>query len=181
MLHPPVAFKLGPFFRIHLEEHGSGPLTIALGYEPRKRWRARGHLLEHGLPGTELNALDASVWIIQLPASWSIRACNATCSTPPHTPSPYCLASRLTSSIRGLHSLIFPAAIRRLHVIPTQTGQHFSPRAVRFDCRKSSQNSGGKASGSSTILLQKASMPAPKWSWPNWVLMMDCRCEKRRP
>ena len=112
--------------------------------------------------------------------SWCTRARNATCSTPSRTPTPNCLASRLTSS-RGRHCRIVPAARRRLHVIPTHKGRHFSPKAVRLDCRKSYQNSGGKAPESSIIRLQKASMPAPNFSRPKLVLMMDCRCEKRRP
>ena len=40
--------------------------------------------------------------------------------------------------------------------MPTQTGRHFSPEAVRLDYKKSRQSSGGIASGLSTILRQKA-------------------------
>ena len=74
-----------------------------------------------------------------------------------------------------------PAVISRLHVIPAHTGRHFSPREVRLDCRKSCQNSGGKAFGSSIILPHKASMPTPSSSRPTPVLIIDCKCEKRRP
>ena len=44
-----------------------------------------------------------------------------------------------------------------------------------MDCKKSCQNSGGKAFGSSIILLQKASMPAPIFSRPKPVLIIDCK------
>ena len=44
-----------------------------------------------------------------------------------------------------------PVVRRSLHVIPAQAGRHFSPQAVRLDCRKNCQNSGGKAFGSSII------------------------------
>ena len=50
-----------------------------------------------------------------------------------------------------------------------------------MDCKKSCQNSGGNAPGSSKTRLQQASMPAPNLSRPKPVLMIDCRCEKRRP
>ena len=51
----------------------------------------------------------------------------------------------------------------------------FSPYAVRIDCKKSCQKSGGNASGSSTIFRQKAVMPFPNSSSPMSVWMMDCR------
>ena len=124
MFHLTGEFELSPFSRVHLDEHCGEPLTIAFGYEPRKRWRASGHLLEHGMGfrKIELNAPDASVRIIQLPASWCIRARNATCSTPPDTPAPNCLGSSLSSSMRDPHSLTIPVAIMRLQRHPHTKG-----------------------------------------------------------
>ena len=72
-----------------------------------------------------------------------------------------------------------PAVMSLLHVVPTQTGRHFPPNAVRLDCKKSYQNSTGNASGSSTILRQKTVMPLPISSRPMLVWMMDCWWENR--
>ena len=130
---------------------------------------------------TVFKVLEQSVRISQFFASWCTRARNATCSTPLQSPTPNFLASRLISSSRGRHCRMVPAARRRLHVIPTQTGGHFSPKEVSLGCRKSCQKSGGKTLGSSIVRLQKASMPVPNFSRPNPVLMIDCKCEKRRP
>ena len=57
----------------------------------------------------------------------------------------------------------------------TPTGRHFPPNAVRLDRKKSCQNSGGNAYGSSTILRQEAVMPLPNSFRPISVWMMDCR------
>ena len=123
---------------------------------------------------TVLKALEQSVITSQLPVSCNVRARSPTYSTPPGTATPNCLTSRLTSYNRGLHRRIAPAVMRLLHVMSTQTDRHFSPSAVRLDCRKSCQNSGGNAPGSSTSLLQKAVMPRPNSSLSLSVWMMDC-------
>ena len=107
---------------------------------------------------TALKALEQSVRMGQMPVSCSVLALNPTCSTPPDTATPNCLTSWCTSSNRGRHCRIAPAVMSLLHAIPTQTGRPFSPNAVRLDCKKSCQNSGGNASGSSTILVQKAAI-----------------------
>ena len=124
---------------------------------------------------TVLKALEQSVRTSQLLVSCSVLALRLTCSTPPVTVTPNCLTSRLASSNLGRHCRIAPAVMSLLHVMPTQTGRHFSPNVVRLDCKKSSQNSGGNASGSSTILRQKAVMPFPNSSRPMSVWMMDSR------
>ena len=64
--------------------------------------------------------------------------------------------------------------------MPTHTGRHFLPKAMRLDCKKSCQVSGWKALGSPNIRFQKAPMPAPNFSRPMPVLIIDCKCEKRR-
>ena len=124
-----------------------------------------------------LKALEQSVRTNQLPVSCGVLALRLISATPPGTATPDCLTSRLTSSNLGRHCRIAPAVMRILHVMPTQTGRHFSPNAVRLDCKKSCQNSTGNASGSSTILRQKAVMPFPNSSRPMLVWMMDCRWE----
>ena len=110
---------------------------------------------------TVLKALEQSVRTNQLPVSCSVLALEPTCYTPPGTATPNCLISRLTFSNRGRHYRIAPVVMSLLHVMPTQTGRHFSPNAVRLDCKKSCQNTTGNASGSSTILRQKVVMPFP--------------------
>ena len=119
--------------------------------------------------------MEQSVRTSQLPVSCSVLALRPTYSTPPGTATPNCLTSRLTSSNRGRHCRIAPAMMSLLHVMPTQTSRHFPPNAVRLDCKKSRQNSGGNASGSSTIFHQKAVMPFPNSSRPMSVWMTDCR------
>ena len=106
-----------------------------------------------------LKALEQSVRTSQLQISCSFVALRLTCSTPLGTATPNCFTSRLTTSNRGRHCHIAPAVVSLLHVMPTQIGSHFSPNAVRLDCKKSCQNSGENASVSSTILRQKAVMP----------------------
>ena len=54
-----------------------------------------------------------------------------------------------------------------------------SPKPVRLDCRKSCENSGGKAFGLSIVFLQKVSTPISDIPRPNPVLIIDCKCEKR--
>ena len=102
--------------------------------------------------------------ISQFFVSWCTRARTATWSTPPCTPAPNCFALQLISSGRGHHCRMVPAARRRLQVILTQTGCHFSPKGVRLDGRKRCQNSGGKAIGLSMIRLQKDATPEPNFS-----------------
>ena len=114
----------------------------------------------------------------QLPVSCSVSALGHTCSTPPSTATPNCPTSRLTFSNRSRHCRIAPVLMSLLHAMPTQTAQHFSPNAVRLDCKKSCQNSGGTTPGSSTIFLQKAAMPRPNSFHPISVWIMDCRCTK---
>lgn len=65
------------------------------------------------------------------------------------------------------------------HLMPIQTGWHFSPNEVRIDCKKSCHNSVGNASDYSTILCQKDVMPFPNSSHPMAVWIMDCRCKDR--
>ena len=115
----------------------------------------------------------------QLPVSCSVHALSPTWSTPPGTVTPNCLTSRLISSNRGFDCPIAPAVMSLLHVMPTQTGRHFPPNAVRPDCKKSCHNSTGNAFGSSTILRQKAVMLFPNSFRPMLVWMMDCRWENR--
>ena len=101
---------------------------------------------------------------------------------------PNCLTSRLTSN-RGRHCRMAPAVMSLLDAMPMQTGGRFFPNnAVKLDCKKSCQNSGGgNASGSSTILRQNvAVMPRPKSSRPMsaWIityLRMCCRYANRWP
>lgn len=114
--------------------------------------------------------------------SWCTRASSATCPTTPRTPTPNCLPSRLVSSSRGRHCGVVPSARRHLHVIPTQTGRKVVlPTAAKLDCRKSCQNSAGKAFRSSIVLVQKASIPAPTFWRPKLVRIVACKWEKRRP
>ena len=115
----------------------------------------------------------------QLPVSCSVHALSPTWSTPPGTVTPNCRTSRLISSNRGFDCPIAPAVMSLLHVMPTQTGRHFSPSEVILDCRQSCQNSGGNASRSSTSLLLKAIMPRPNYSLLMSVWIIDCSCANR--
>ena len=111
----------------------------------------------------------------QLPVSSSVLALRRICSTPPGMTTPKCLTSQLISSNLGRHCRIAPAVMSFLHVMLTQTGWHFPLNAVRLDCKKSCQISGGNASGSSMILRQNAAMPLPNSSCSMSVWMMDSR------
>ena len=126
------------------------------------------------------NASEQSMRIRHFFSSGCIRARSDTCSTPPRTSTPNCHASLLIFS-RGRHCRMVPAARRRLHVIATQTERLSSPKPVRLDFKKSCQNSGGKALGSSMIRLQKALLPAPNFSRPKPVLIITCERKKHRP
>ena len=140
------------FPRVHPKEHVRWPCTVALGHKRRERWHTIGYLRKHRRPFHSVKGVGAVI-TSQLPVSCSVRAFSPTCSTPPGMATPNCLTSRLISSNRGLHCRIVPAVMRLLHDMPTQTGRLFSPSAVRLDCRKSCQYSGGNASSSSTSLL----------------------------
>ena len=63
---------------------------------------------------------------------------------------------------------------------PRKPGDTF-PQRVGLDRKKSCQHSSGSASGSSTILRQKAVTPRPKSSRPMSVWMMDWKCANYRP
>ena len=164
---------------VHPKKDVGGSCAIALGNKRRERWHALSASARTAFLLTVLKALEQSVRTSQSPVSCSVLALRPTCSTPPGTATPNCLTSRLTSSNRGRYCRIAPAVMSLLHVMPTQTGRHFSPIAVRLDCKKSCQNSTGNAPGSSTILRQKAVMPFPNSSRPMLVCMMDCRWENR--
>ena len=77
---------------------------------------------------TVLKVLEQSMIASQLPVSCSVRTFSPTCSNPPGTVTPNYLASRLTSSIRGLGRVSL-AVMSLLHAMPMQTGPHFSPNA----------------------------------------------------
>ena len=85
------------------------------GHKQGDRWHAIGHLRKyHRAFDTKLSRLGQSVITSQLVVSCSVRACNATYSTPPGKAAPNCLTSLLTCSNRGYHCRIAPAVINLL-------------------------------------------------------------------
>ena len=120
-----------------------------------------------------LKALEQSVKTSKLPVSCSVLALRLTCFTPLGAVTPNCLTSRLIYSNLGRHCRIHSPCGDKPPVMPTQTGRHLSPNAETLDCKKSCQNSGGSASGSSTSLRKKAVMSLPNSSRPMSVSMMD--------
>ena len=163
------------FCRVHPKEHVRWPCTVALGHKRRERWHKTCYLRKHRGPFHSPKGVGAVSDNEQIPVSCSVRAFCPTCSTPQGTATPKCLTSRLTSSDRGFHCFIAPAVISFLHVMATQTDRHFYPSGVRLACRKSYQNSGRNAFGSSTSLLRKAVMPWSNSSIPMLVWVMDGR------
>ena len=88
-----------------------------------------------------MNALDASVWMVQLVARLMVYSGTyGYMLHPSRHPNPVftCFEPEL------LHT--WSPLPRRLNVIPTQTERHFRSTGVRFHGSKSSQASGGKAS-----------------------------------
>lgn len=128
---------------------------------------------------TVSKALEQSVVENQFPVSCDARALSITCSAPSGTYTPtYLLVDLL--QMRPPLSHVAPAVKTLHHVVPTRTGRQFSLNAAKVDHKKSHQNAGINASGSSTILRQKLLMLRSNSSCPISAWMMgDCRCANR--
>ena len=136
LLYPTGAVDVAPFSRLHLEEHRRVHLAVTFCHELCKRRHGRGCLCKHSRPLHCVECVgaigeDQPVFCLVM-----YLARSATRSNPPRTPTPNCLALRLTSSSRGRHYRMVPVAIRRLHVTPTHTGRR---RQCHWIARKASR------------------------------------------
>ena len=134
---------------------------VTLGHKQRERRQAGAHLRKHS------RLVDCSERVETVRESerdtrlmW--RACFD-----PHMPdSSGCSEPKLPHIAIDFLQLRSPLLhcprSRAASAIAVKTGRHFPPSSARLDCKKSFRNSGGNASGLSTILRQKTAMPLPK-------------------
>lgn len=127
--------------------------------------------------------MERSLRASQLPVSSSVLALRPTSFIPPGTAILKCDISRLTylNSRPPLSHSLCGVELPRWHSLANRPALLSKLHALRLICKKSCQNALGNASGSSTILCQKAVMPLPNSTRPMAVWMTGCRLETRWP